>query len=192
MPRKAQPSAILGDVVANEDVTVNTKGGSMTATLKKALRDKLGDIGASLSAAAVQFETGQAVVLLSRVPGATNTDSPLRVRKIGLNRFEVGIANAGDEDVDEVTAAFLQLKKDLFSKGKLRLSAPVTADAWRAEMDEQIAAVDAALQDAGANLTEARSGAANPGRRGQELTGGEKPRKSVSASRRRVVHEAAR
>ena len=192
MPQKVQSSAILGDVVANGEVTINAKGGSMTATLKKALRDKLGDIGASLSAAAMLFETGQAVVLLSKVPGATNTDSPLHVRRIGLNRFEVGIANAGDEDVDEVTAAFLQLKKDLFSKGKVRLSAPITADAWRAEMDEKIAAVDAALQNAGANRAENHSDAASPGRRGQELTGGEKPRKSVPASRRRVVHEASR
>src|ERR1700681_2708531 len=110
MPRKTQPSAILGDVVAREDVTVNTKGGSMTATLKKPLREKLGELGTSLSGAAVEFASGQAVVLLSRVPGAANADLPVRVRKVGLNRFEIGIESDDDEEVDEVTAAFLRLK----------------------------------------------------------------------------------
>jgi hypothetical protein len=181
MPRKAQPSAILGDVVAREDVTINTKGGSMTATLKKPLREKLGELGASLSAAAVEFASGQAVVLLSRVPGAANTDLPVRVRKVGLNRFEIGIESDGDEEADEVTAAFLRLKKDLFGKGRLRLLEPVTAAEWRAEMDAKVAAVEAALEKAGANLTETHTDGAPGSRRGRKSTGVGTRRKALSA-----------
>lgn len=180
MPRKAQPSAILGDVAAREDITINTKGGSMTATLKKPLREKLGELGASLSAAALEFASGQAVVLLSRVPGAANTDRPVRVRKVGLNRFEIGIESDGDEEADEVTAAFLRLKKDLFGKGKLRLSAPVTAAEWRAEMDAKVAAVEAALELAGADLTGTPAASPPGSRRGRGSTGVGKHSKALS------------
>ena len=150
MPQKAQSSAITGDVVAMADVRINTKGGSLTATLKKAVRDKLGNLGDHLSAATVEFATGQAILLLSGGSGATGVNLPVHVRKIGKNRFEIGLEADSDEEVDEVTAAFLRLKRDQFEKGRLRLSEPVTADDWRAAMDEKIGTAEAAMKKAGA------------------------------------------
>lgn len=142
--QRNQGDAIIGDVVATEIVTVNNKGGSVAAILKKPLRERLGAGTAEpLSGAAVEFETGQTVVLLSRQAGTEGGVSTLRVRKVGANRFEIGIA-ANDEDIDGVTAAFLRLKMDLFEKGKLHLDDPLTAEEWRAEMHQKLAGARAA------------------------------------------------
>ena len=133
----------MGDIAVRADVTVNKKGGSLTATLKKSLRDRLGETGARLSAAAVEFGTGQTVLLLSRSLG--ERDVPVHVRKVGENRFEIEALGDTGVEIDEVTAAFLRLKRDLFTKGKLEISGPLSADDWRATMDAKLRAVESAV-----------------------------------------------
>ncbi len=146
MPRKTKlPQGITGDVEAMTMVTVNTKGGSMTATLKKALRETLGEIGGRLTAAAVQFATGQAILLLSP-SGDSSSIAPVRVHRIGKNRFEIELDTGEDEEIDNVTAAFLQLKQDQFEKGELVLMPSVNADQWRIETEENMDAARRAMR----------------------------------------------
>ena len=147
MPKEVElTQAIVGDIVAAMDVTINTKGGSMTATLRKALRDKLGELGDHLSAAALQFATGQAILLLRAGTGSATSSPPVRVRRLGKNRFEIELETGDDEDIDEVTVAFLRLKEDQFKKGILALSEAATADEWRAEMDRKLDIAKAAME----------------------------------------------
>ena len=135
MPKEVDLShAIVGDVVAVTEVTVNTKGGSMTAILKKVLRERLGRLGNHLPAAVLQFTSGPSLVLLSSGTG----ESCLRVHRMGENRFEIALDDGEDEEVDDLTAAFLRLKESQFKAGSLPLMAPVTADEWRADMDEKL------------------------------------------------------
>jgi hypothetical protein len=143
MPEK-QELPFTGDVVARADLTINTKGGSTTAILKKAIRERLGALGQHLPAAALEFSTGQAIVLLAGNTASQESWLPVRVCRVGRNRFEIAIETDASEEVDEVTAAFLRLKRDQFAKGTLRLVGPVTAEEWRADMDRQIGAAEAA------------------------------------------------
>ena len=61
----AELTPITGDIAASADVTINTKGGSVTAILKKSLRDRLGALSDHLAGAALQFASGQSVLLLA-------------------------------------------------------------------------------------------------------------------------------
>jgi len=132
-------TSITGDIAAAADVTINTKGGSVTAILKKSLRDRLGDVTNHLTGAALQFATGQAVVLLVGAAGGPVARGELRVRKTGRNRFEIELDDDGAEEIDEITATFLRLKKDQFEKGQLKLSDPMTADDWNKKIDIEFA-----------------------------------------------------
>lgn len=138
------PSVIIGDVVATAEVRVNTKGGSMTATLKKPIRERLGEIGSRLVAAAVEFTAGQPVLLLS--PGASAGSLPLRVRRVSERLFEIELGSGEEDEVDEVTAAFLRLKQSRFVTDDLDLAPPVSGDQWRAEMDGKTAHARRAVQ----------------------------------------------
>ncbi len=139
------PPIFSGDVVASTEVTVNTKGGSTTAILRKDLRDTLGDIGTRLSAAALQFAAGPAVVLLS----PERTGRHVRVQRLGDNRFEIDLDTGDGAEIDDITAAFLTLKLAQFKGGELSLSEPMTAAQWRAEAaawDEAAEAAQARTQ----------------------------------------------
>jgi len=133
-------AAIVGDVAASADVTVNSKGGSVTATLKKALRDQLSQKTGPLAGAALRFATGEAVVLLTGAGAA-----PVRVRRTGDNRFEIELQGDVEESVDAMTDAFLTLKKEAFRLGKLELSEPMTLEEWRAKEDAAFAEADRIL-----------------------------------------------
>lgn len=134
-------AAIIGDVAAKADVTVNTKGGSVTATLKKALRDQLSQTTGALSGAAFRFASGEAVVLLT----GTGNAAPVRVRRTGENRFEIELQSDDAEPVDAMTDAFLTLKKEAFRLGKLELSEPITPEEWRGKEDAVFAEADRIL-----------------------------------------------
>ncbi|MEQ8346259.1 MAG: hypothetical protein RIB84_15200 [Sneathiellaceae bacterium] len=54
---------IAGDISTASEVTVNRKGGSLTATLKKTLRERIDLLGNHMHAAALQFGSGQSVLL---------------------------------------------------------------------------------------------------------------------------------
>ncbi len=128
MPAKTPAPAILGDVQAVADIAVHVGSGSLTATLKKPLREALGAVGPHLAAAALRFEAGPSVVLLG-APG----EVALRVQRTGPNRFEIALETGGDVEIDDVTAAFLALKLDQLKNNALDLIEPVTAAELRAE-----------------------------------------------------------
>lgn len=124
---------ITGDVAAAASATVSTKGGSLTATLKKSIRDQLGPIeGGQLAAAALTFDSGPALVLL----GSAGAAPRLRVSRTAGNRYELVVEDAEEEVVDDLTAAFLTLKAHQFQQGGLHLTPPIDADTWLAEMEE--------------------------------------------------------
>jgi hypothetical protein len=139
-------SPIIGDIAASADVTIHTKGGSVTATLKKPLRDTLGALQDHHPGAALQFANGQSVVLLV---GASNEPQggAFRVHRINSNRYEIVFEDESEQDVDPVTAAFLHLKSDQFRKGMLRLSEPMTAEDWRKQTSRDLEEVAEALND---------------------------------------------
>ena len=130
---------ITGDVVALTEVTVNSKGDSTTAILKKGLRETLGKIGDRLTAAALPF-SGSSVLLMS----ADTAGATIRVRKIGKNRYEIELTTEEDERVDETTEAFLQLKANQFKSHALSLAAPMTANQWQSRMDDELRGAKAA------------------------------------------------
>lgn len=131
MPR--QKDVIVGDVTASSDVSVNRKGGSVTTTLKKVLRERLNLVGNHMYAATMQFSSGQSLLLMR---GETeNPRSAVRVTQVARNRFEIELADDGDDDpVDDLTAAFVMAKRELFKKGELELTAPVSADDFEREV----------------------------------------------------------
>src|SRR3954469_3072009 len=141
---KAAPGLIVGDVETSTDVRVNTKGGSLTAILKKNLREQLGAIGETLAGAALRFGGGETLLLLSNADAAPG--GRLRVLRVGKNRFEIELDSDTDDEVDGLTAAFLRVKQQQFVDGSLELMPPIGADQWRAEMEARLAEGAAAAQ----------------------------------------------
>lgn len=133
---------ISGDIAAASDVTVNVKGGSVTATLKKALRDKLRNIERGFAGAALQFADGNVLVLL----GETGDEQApgYKVRRLGPYRFELELEIEHDEEIGEVEAAFLRLKRNQFVHDRLDITAPVTAEEYEASVNQRLASVRAA------------------------------------------------
>jgi hypothetical protein len=134
---RPESANVHGDVEALSVVAVDRRSGSLRATLKKDLGERLGAIGDRLTGAALPFGAGGAAVLLCA--GFTG----LVVHRIAANRYEIELETGEDTETDEVTAAFLALKTSQFTKGRLPLLPPVTAEEWQAEMDEKFRAAEA-------------------------------------------------
>jgi hypothetical protein len=118
---------ISGDVSASTDVTVNTKGGSTTATLRKDLREQLGDLGDHLLGATVRLGGDlSALIMVPDRPGQGN----VRVQRSGRNRFEVVLDDDGAAE-DPLLDAFLRVKVAQFTAGQLDLTAPMSVDGWQ-------------------------------------------------------------
>lgn len=145
MSRQKGMLQIVGDIDVKTDISVSTKGGSLNATLKKEIRERLGKFEGHLTAAALQFSDDQAVVLLCGGSGASAASS-LRVRRISKNRFELELDTGDHEEIDDITAAFLMLKIEQFKRSKLDLLPAVTAEDWQEEMDEKFKAAEAATK----------------------------------------------
>jgi hypothetical protein len=144
----AQPDLlrITGDVTAIDRANLTRKGGSLTATLRKSVRAGLGDAD-ELAAAAVDLGDGHSVLLLS---GAAAGAQGLRVRKTGPHRVELLLETDQATEIDDLTAAFLRLRVEQYQRGRLTLSPPVDAAAWRLEM----AATAAALETVAASVVQ--------------------------------------
>jgi len=142
MPTRDEHPRIVGDIASVTHVSVNTKGGSLSATLKKGIRESLSTVGDRLTAAALEFASGSSVVLLSGGMAGSGATS-IRVVRTGRNRFEIELDTGEEEEVDDLTAAFLMLKVDQFKKDRLRLLPAVSAEEWRAEMDEKFRQAEA-------------------------------------------------
>jgi hypothetical protein len=123
-----------GDIAVASEACVGTKGGSLAATFKQAIRDRLGALPeGQLTAAVLTFAAGHSVV---RLGGGSETAQCLRVSRVGRNRFEIELDDGEDDTVDDLTAAFLTLKAQQLKDGSARLRGPVDADTWLAEIDD--------------------------------------------------------
>lgn len=130
-----------GHVDVTSSASVSTKGGSLTTTLRKPIRETLGSIaGGHLSAAALTFGSGPAVVLLG---GGAEVPCSLRVSQVAKNRYEIELTDGEDDAVDDLTAAFLTLKTQHFKDGATALRGPLSADDWRAEMNQAVRRAEA-------------------------------------------------
>ena len=136
---------IVGDVAVTSDVTLNTKGGSVTATLRKSLAQRLGEARTRLSGAALQFSNGQAMVILAG--GGEAKLKSFHVRRVSQDRFEIALEDSEAVELHTVAAAFLRLKVDQFQRDVLELSDPKSADEWRRKTTADFADVEEALAD---------------------------------------------
>lgn len=137
MSEQYQPVPIVGEDLLFTELTVNSKGGAMTAILKKTIRESLGEVGSRLGAASLTFDSGASVVLLTGANPVESASTQVRVTRLGRNRFVVDLETGEAEEVDQMTDAFVRLKIEQFKMGRLDLLPAVTADDWQAEMDEK-------------------------------------------------------
>jgi hypothetical protein len=140
--RAESAPTIVGDVPV-ETVAVNTKGGSLSAIIKRSLR---GDFtgGASFYGARMDFEPGISCVLVA--PGRTEArdhsgpDRKFRVQRVTPRRY---IIDFGDEEkdvtIDPMTKATLQILEEMAKAGKLTLLSPEEADKRFAQIEAGIA-----------------------------------------------------
>lgn len=136
-PQVGERPLFVGDVETQSSVTVNRKGGSLTAILKKNLADKLRLGDKHVSAATVDIGSGKSVLLM----GVDEDLEQLQVIRRGVNTFEVLLADTGEAQIDPVAEAFLALKTAQFERGWWDHSGPLTADdvaALGAESFEQV------------------------------------------------------
>lgn len=108
---------ISGDVVV-DDVTVNQKGGSLTATLKKMLRTNLNTAAGYLLGARMDFAGGTSCVLMT--PALEAEDSAarqLRVTRVSPHRFLVDLVEEDEATVDPMTEALLVLLQQQVTAG---------------------------------------------------------------------------
>ncbi|MBL8443374.1 MAG: hypothetical protein JNK52_04945 [Zoogloeaceae bacterium] len=143
MREQYQPVPIVGEDLLFTELTVNSKGGAMTAILKKAIRESLGEVGSRLGAASLTFDTGASVVLLTGASDANAASTQVRVSRLGKNRFMLDLETGESEEVDEMTDAFVRLKIEQFKLGRLDLLPAITADEWQVEMDERFRRAEA-------------------------------------------------
>jgi hypothetical protein len=111
--RTAGSPSIVGDVTA-ESITINAKGGSLTAILKRGVRGNL--VPGKLSyGAKIEFEPGVSCVLVA--PGQRRK---FRVAKIA-NGFVVTLEGGEREVVDPTTKAVLAAYEEMLKAGKVKL-----------------------------------------------------------------------
>lgn len=117
--RLAPQRSIIGSIPV-EPVTVNQKGGSVAAILKKSIRGNLGE-AAFCYGAKMEFENGMTCVLVA--PGASpgmDDDLKFYVRRVSPSRFVID-CNVQEETVDPITQAMLQILDKEIKAGKLEV-----------------------------------------------------------------------
>lgn len=123
---KADPTItapiILGDVVVHP-VTVNQKGGSLTATLKKALRADWTVASGRLHGARMEFGNGVACVLMApEVAGTIDISTPrFHVTQVSPSRFQVDLLGEDTPTMEPMTAALLSILKEQIKAGRRKL-----------------------------------------------------------------------
>jgi hypothetical protein len=129
---------IKGDVHV-ESVTVNAKGGSLSAILKQSLRRGFVEDG-SFYGARMDFEDGTPVVIIAqRFAGGRR----YLVTQIADNRYMIELEeDAGKETVDPMTKATLQILEQMTKAGKLTLLDSDETDKRLAKMQKSIAEGD--------------------------------------------------
>lgn len=120
-------AGIEGDVASTANVATSTKGGSLTVTLKRDLRDLLDIAARRLSGAVLTFAAFGATHSMVLLGGAGDRYT---VRRISPKRYEIELKDGPEDVVDEMTAAFLSVKQAQFKQGRLDLADPIDADGW--------------------------------------------------------------
>jgi hypothetical protein len=123
---KAHGSSIIGDV-ATESVTLNSKGGSLSAILKQGIRGEL-TAGALSYGAKIEFEPGVSCILVA--PGQIKSDQQpgderrFRVLKVSSG-FVITLEKEGAGEVlDPTTKAIISVLDRMLEAGRVKLLSP--------------------------------------------------------------------
>lgn len=123
MPRKsASVPSIVGDVPIDQ-VAVNSKGGSLSAILKRSIRGDLTS-GADYFGAKMEFGPGVSAVLVApMIKKSRGRADPgrFRVVRVSRSRYVVDFEENNEEVIDPVTKATLELLEEMLKAGKLKL-----------------------------------------------------------------------
>ena len=125
----ARPTASIQGDVTVEETRLNTKGGSMTAILRKKLGEALGRGGTTATGARYDFGELGSVILL--VPGRLKAGR-IQVTRMSDRRFVVDLVDKNAPTVEPLTRAFLTIITEQFKHGQRRL---VDRDRAFAELD---------------------------------------------------------
>jgi hypothetical protein len=135
--------SIIGNLTV-EPVTVNQKGGSLAAILKKSIRGNLGEADFCYGAK-MEFDNGMTCVLVA--PGASPgaDDEPrFYVRRVSPSRFVID-CNVQEDAVDPITQAMLGILDREIKAGTLEVMNEQVA---RDEIDRLIGEGDQAVAQA--------------------------------------------
>lgn len=124
---KSEKRSFTGDVDAQVSIRVKRNDRSVALTLTKNLMKKIGLRGNRLFAAAVELEPGHSILLMMDEQTASGH---LNVVRTGEGRLELVLQSEDEAEVDDLTEAFLTIKRAKIEKGGMRLSGPMSADDW--------------------------------------------------------------
>lgn len=141
MMTETETPRFKGEISAQDDLRINAKGGSIAAILKKGLATAFGLVDArggpaqTLAAAAVEIDSAHRLLLMT-VKESFGT--AIQVRRTGKHSVELSVSEEETDEIDEVAASFVAIKKKLFAEGRLNLTAPMDADAFEALADRAL------------------------------------------------------
>lgn len=141
-----------GEISAQDEISTNAKGGSVTATLKQSITkafgiaDRIagGALGKSksyrLAAATIEVDKTNRLVLMAQ---ASLNASKFVVHRTGEHSVEISIEGHEEERISEADSAFVELKRQQFLRQELSLTDAMTADEFET-MSGQLQAMAAA------------------------------------------------
>ncbi len=143
-----------GEIGVQDELSTNAKGGSITVTLKRRIAMALGMANvaaapalpaksATSRLAAVTVEIDEANTLLLMTTQESMHSSKFCVRRTGKHSIDISVENQDDDEIDEVAAAFIELKRQQYMDGQLALTTPMTADEFEAMSDAAFEAAKA-------------------------------------------------
>ena len=122
-------AAFAGDARGSAtEISLNRKGGSLTATLKKALTDQVSAFSgiSKMYGAAIPLEDGDGLVVLSTL--VDEDDPQVTMRRVSENRYEIVVGEEETVSLDPVTLALLNLKEAEIASGRAELAEKTTDD----------------------------------------------------------------
>jgi len=148
-PADATPT-ITGDVVV-EEVTLNRKGGSLTATLKRGIRAGLNADPGLFYGARLDFAAGGACVLMAPAAksagAASEADTPrFHVTRVSPHRFVVDLVDDGAPVVDPMTEALLIILREQVKAGQRKIVPADDSAGMFASIREKLAEQDIRLR----------------------------------------------
>ena len=132
----ATPS-IVGDVTVDK-ITLNKKGGSLAAILKRPIRGSMDTSASSCFGAKMEFTGGQTCVLLAPHEMAADASAKkgprIHVTRVAPNRFMVDLLAEGEAvTIDPLTEAALTIVQEQIKRRETDL---IDADEAMAAIDE--------------------------------------------------------